>query len=311
MENEKVTIIVVHRGNQSYLRDSLRCARNAGNHVVLIGDESNSKDQQWVDFRTCQSGNYEHFVDIYQHMSSNPYKFELICFERYFLTHSYMKQHKLTECVMMDSDICLFDQITKENFEYADLAILVPEQKTEYSLSASAHFSYWTIDALEKMLSFLIQSYESIPEEMTKKWEWHQRTGAPGGICDMTLLYLFSKSYRGKILNTDKIMKPKMFDQIMSETVSHGIEFAAMKNRDTKAVFKNEKGQMCYRSVEGVYYPVLYIHAQGGDKRYIYPISRKRTSIFWIEIGNLRYWLKRIYEKCMRTIGIEKRFNWK
>lgn len=65
MENEKVTIIVVHRGNQSYLRDSLRCARNAGNHVVLIGDESNSKDQQWVDFRTCQSGNYEHFVDIY------------------------------------------------------------------------------------------------------------------------------------------------------------------------------------------------------------------------------------------------------
>ena len=51
MNNSKVTIIVVHRGNQGYLRDALRCARNAGNDVVLIGDESNSGDRNWVDFK--------------------------------------------------------------------------------------------------------------------------------------------------------------------------------------------------------------------------------------------------------------------
>lgn len=311
MENSKVTIVVVHRGNQGYLRDSLRCARNAGNQVVLIGDESNSKDRQWMDFHSCQSEAYEHFADIYQHMSTNPYKFELICFERYFLTYSYMKQHKLTECVMMDSDICLFEQITKETFEYADLAISIPEQKTDYSLSASAHFSYWTIDAMREMIDFLIKSYENVPKELTEKWNWHQKTGAPGGICDMTLLYLFAKQYQGKLFNTDGRMAPRLFDQIMSEAESHGIAFVTMKNHVTKAVFKNAEGNICYQTTKGVLLPVLYVHAQGGDKRYIYPISRKKVGACWMTIGNLRYWIKRIYEKLMRMVGVEKRFNWK
>lgn len=311
MKNSKITIIVVHRGNQRYLWDALRCARKAGNDVVLIGDEKNSKDGQWVDYRTCRSEEYEHFLKVYTHRSTNPYKFELICFERYFLTYEYMKQKKLSECVMMDSDVCLFEQITKETFEYAELAISIPEQRSEHSLSASAHFSYWTMDAMEKMIDFLIKSYENVPKELTEKWNWHQKTGAPGGICDMTLLYLFARQYQGKLFNTDGRMEPRLFDQIMSEAESHGIAFVTMKNHVTKAVFKNAEGALCYQSKEGKLFPVLYIHAQGGDKRYIYPLSRGKVGPLWMTLGNVRYWSRRIYEKLMRSIGVEKRFNWK
>lgn len=311
MENSKITIIVVHRGNQRYLRDALRCARQAGNEVVLIGDGSNSKDVHWVDHRTCQSESYEQFVKLYQHRSTNPYKFELICFERYFLTYAYMKQHGLTECVMMDSDVCLFEQVTDELFGNAGLAVSIPEQRSEHSLSASAHFSYWTMDAMEKMIDFLLVSYETVPEPVLEKWKWHQETGTPGGICDMTLLYLFARQYDGKLVNTDGIFKPLLFDQIMSEAESRGKTFVTMKNGVTKAAFKNTGGKICYRTVEGELLPVLYIHAQGGDKRYIYPLSRKKVSAVWMKLGSLRYWCRRIYEKLLRSVGVEKRFNWK
>ena len=311
MNSSKVTIIVVHRGNQGYLRDALCCARSAGNEVVLIGDDSNSKDVNWIDFKSCHSEKYNHFAKIYEHMSSNPYKFELICFERYFLTYEYMKKNGLMDCVMMDSDVCLYELITKETFQNVELAISIPEQKTKYSMSASAHFSYWTIGAMEEMLEFLISSYENKVPEIYEKWEWHEKTGTPGGICDMTLLYLFSRQYRGNVLNTDVQLSPLLFDQVMSDSKNHGIEFLTMKNGHTKAVFKNADGKLCYKSVKAQLYPVLYIHAQGGDKRYIFAISRKRTGVLWLEMGNMKFWANRIYEKVMRTIGIEKRFNWK
>lgn len=311
MDNSRVTIIVVHRGNQKYLRDALRCARNAGNEVVLIGDMSNSKDCNWVDYRSCQSEEYSHFSEIYDHMSSNPYKFELICFERYFLTYTYMKKNQLTECVMMDSDVCLYEQVTEATFQGADLAISIPEQKTNYTMSASAHFSYWKLETMKEMLDFLIASYENKLPEIYEKWNWHKSTGTPGGICDMTLLFLFSKQYKGVVLNTDSMIRPLLFDQVMSDSQNHGIEYMTMRNGHTKAVFKDQAGKMCYKSVENQLFPVLYIHAQGGDKRYIYAISRKKTSFVWLELGNIKYWINRIYEKMMRCIGVEKRFNWK
>lgn len=311
MTNSKVTIIVVHRGNQRYLRDALHCARNAGNQVVLIGDDTNSKDVGWIDFRTCQSEEYQHFSEIYEHMSSNPYKFELICFERYFLTYAYMKNNQLTECVMMDSDICLYEEITRETFQNADLAISIPEQKSEYTMSASAHFSYWKIETMREMLSFLISAYKNRLPKIYEKWDWHKATGTPGGVCDMTLLYLFARQFKGNILNTDLILRPVLYDQVMSDYKNHGIEFLTLKNGHTKAVYKNKDGKICYKSKEQELFPVLYIHAQGGDKRYIFAVSRKKTGAVWMEIGNVMFWINRIYEKLMRCIGVEKRFNWK
>ena len=311
MNNSNVTIIVVHRGNQEYLRNALRCARNAGNNVVLIGDHTNSKDIQWVDYLSCQSEEYSEFSEYYEHMSSNPYKFELICFERYFLTYDYMKKNNLSECVMMDSDVCLYEKITKSLFKNVDLAISIPEQKTKYTMSASAHFSYWTLETMESMLKYLTWSYKNKLADIYEKWEWHKKNNIPGGICDMTLLYLFAKQYEGSIMNTDDMIKPLLFDQVMSDYKNHEIEFVTMKNGHTKATFKDHLGRMCYKSNNGELYPVLYIHAQGGDKRYIYAISKNRTGIIWMEIGNIKFWINRIYEKILRCVGVEKRFNWK
>lgn len=311
MDRSRVTLIVVHRGNQRYLRDALACARTAGNEVVLIGDETNQRDSHWVDYQTCRSELYDQFLTVYEHMSTNPYKFELICFERYFLTYTYMKQNHLVDCVMMDSDICLYEKITRDFFGSAELAISIPTQKTEYTMSASAHFSYWKIEALEKMLDFLQSAYQEKNSELYKKWKWHCQTGTPGGICDMTLLYLFAKQYQGNILNTDEILSPRLFDQVMSDFQNHDRTFMTMRNGHTKAVFKNQDQEICYQTTDHQLFPVLYIHAQGGDKRYIYAISKKRTAVFWLEIGNGLYWLNRIYEKIMRCMGKEKRFNWK
>ena len=73
----------------------------------------------------------------------------------------------------------------------------------------------------------------------------------------MTLLYLFAKQYQGSIMNTDDMIKPLLFDQVMSDYKNHEIEFVTMKNGHTKAPFKDHSGRMCYKSKNGELYPVM------------------------------------------------------
>ena len=73
---ELVPVVLIHHGRQRYLKQVIKCAKEAGNYILLIGDENN-RDlcDEWIDMESLKSAKYYEFVKRYKNMSTNPYKF--------------------------------------------------------------------------------------------------------------------------------------------------------------------------------------------------------------------------------------------
>jgi hypothetical protein len=75
------------------------------------------------------------------------------------------------------------------------------QQYEDYRWTASAHTSFWKTEFLRGFCSFVNDSYENGINELEKKWDWHNEQGINGGICDMSLLYLFYLKNKNSIYN--------------------------------------------------------------------------------------------------------------
>ena len=150
-DKRQIPVIVVHKGNQKYLKNCIACAAEHGNSVILIGDEKNrDMCEGWI-----RCGVPRPFV----HMSSNSEFFELICFQRYFYVYQYLITHDLTECVMIDSDALVFGEVTSELI--ADGAMMAScwyERQKEYQWSVCPHFTYWTSEGLLDFFGSVLQA---------------------------------------------------------------------------------------------------------------------------------------------------------
>lgn len=303
-----IPIIIVHRGNQKYLHYSIDCATKSGNRVILLGDDSNKGLGEWYDIKQFSSDKYEEFKKSYVHMSSNPEKFELICFERFFRTLEFAIKYSFDRIIMMDSDICLYDTVD-DIFTDVDFACSMPIQKHEWQWIASAHFSYWTVDALKKYIEYLIDMYKEHLDILEQKWNWHKKTGTPGGICDMTLLYQFCQTTELKKQNTLEIAGLALDNSLANLSINN-------KKYEKNPVFnikmvENRCGQMFFSECNtGKKVPVLYIHAQGDTKKYMRSFAKMKCGAISLLTDNVIYWINRFYEKGMRIIGIEKRYGW-
>jgi len=54
---------------------------------------------------------------------------------------------------------------------------------------------------LEEFVTFCISEYRDNKKELLLKWEWQQENNIPGGIAEMPLAYLWSRSTKLKVLN--------------------------------------------------------------------------------------------------------------
>jgi hypothetical protein len=99
-------------------------------------------------------------------------------------------------------------------YQQYDAAYTITADQTDLRYSASGCCSYWKNDTLQKLKAFILDCYTSpIPEALTAKWARHLEVGKPGGVCDMTILYLFSKEI--KFFELSKVVEGKCFDQNM------------------------------------------------------------------------------------------------
>ena len=61
------------------------------------------------------------FKMAYIHMSSNPYDYELICFQRWFCIRDFVKTQKIENFLCMDSDVLLYcniDEVMQQYISY-------------------------------------------------------------------------------------------------------------------------------------------------------------------------------------------------
>ncbi len=120
---------------------------------------------------------------------------------------------KIEKCYYTDSDVMLYDNLTTvfENYKEYDATYTLTESQENYRWAASACCSYWKRETLNKFCDFVLETYSTDKiKTLEEKWNYHQTNNILGGICDMTLLYLFSREIN--FYSLSKVKNGKAFD---------------------------------------------------------------------------------------------------
>jgi hypothetical protein len=276
--NQDTKIVFIHRGYRWYLPYALYQANFASpnSEVVLIGDSLNFKGIQIEPLDKIQSEKIQKFKQCYFHRSTNKESFELFCWLRWFYLLEYMYQNKVSSVLHLDSDVLLYSSIEEISNCYGHLnwecGLSIPKQDSNYfTWSASGHISYWTITALEDFCNLTIASFSEREylEKYQKKWDWHLSQNKPGGICDMTTLYLFWEANQNRIINMAKSEQSDVFDLNMNIASNYENPQYVTESGIKKVHFVNGHPYLVPINQTEALDRAHALHFQGGAKRYI------------------------------------------
>lgn len=201
-----IPIVTVHGGDvkpdrkDEYLRWTLRQASEYSERVILLGGpkvKPLTGKAEYHDYLKDWSMSANLFAEhAYVKLSRYSDVYDLAVLKRYFVLRDFMKAEKLNLVFSCDSDLMLYSRPEDEArvFGVKDLAYCIPQHQPPYRWSASSHASYFSRDGVERFCDFVMETYTSKAglAKLKRKWIWHQRNKKPGGVCDMTLLWLFS-----------------------------------------------------------------------------------------------------------------------
>ncbi|MCM1236228.1 MAG: hypothetical protein NC489_39615 [Ruminococcus flavefaciens] len=277
-EMDMVPIVIYHEGRPSYLRECINQAKKFNNTVILIGDESNRdmNSDDWYNEADLETDEWHEFSEMFCNMSTNPAKFELQCFKRFFMIYALMKRDIISECIHIDSDVlCYYDFSMFKTVAGKYVASLdIPQKQDEYRWSAGAITSYWTKEGIASFCNFIIYIYKNKKTLLAEKWNYQKDHNLPGGICDMTLLYLWSKQQgEATVLNTMK----EFYNGSNMVVIDNNIN-SVENYTDNKYLYNKLFNMKKVTFIDGVPYlhrsdgtkiQTLVLHFQGGAKKYM------------------------------------------
>lgn len=268
-------IFLIHHGKQDYLQIAARCTQAAGNHVILIGNDSVTGKlcSAYYDDSLIDLPEYRDFESQYVHLSSAPIEFELLCFKRYFYLYAIAKQRGLTHFWMIDSDAIVLQDLSDitNNYLLANQfsAGFSTRHQDQFDWASSPHTSFWTLEGLKDFLHFLRNLYTGETRKLLdQKYEWHLQNNMPGGICDMTALYLWQKN-RQDICNLAKVHLDglPLFDNNLNESGNMTQnEFHMVKNVRLKKITHVKNAYWAFPTAHPRAIPVIALHFQGRAK---------------------------------------------
>lgn len=260
----KVPVVIYHCGQAEYLKTALKSAADFNENVVLLGNDANRDYcRNWVNVHALDHTRYEKFKKAYKLMASYDPAFDLIMFEKYFVFSEWMKKNKVKKAFLLDSDLltyCDFDQFDFVNTAYAALSI--PKIQEPYIWAASPHVSFWTMDAIDDFCDFVVDMYENHLEKLEEKYAYHLEKKVPGGVCDMTLLYLWSVN-KENVYNTAVWNQNGVFEHCMGISKNY-VDGDFLMNKFTGVKMLEYKSGVPYlKASNGLYIRAWVLHFQG------------------------------------------------
>ena len=281
-QREDIPVIIFHQGCPKHLPYSVRSAERYNRRVILLGDEANKHvAQEWYDSSRLNLDRYNEFEKVFVNYSTYTDFFALICFKRYFLYYELMKEMGFERIMVAESDLynCAdYSSIPSLRNAYAMVSTTEGQDKN-YGWSSCCHCSYWTMEALDDFLSFCRNTFENNRALLEEKWNYHKEHSLAGGVCDMTLVYLWMKD-KPEVINSALVFDGGTIDQNLCDRANYTEEeykynsFAKIK----KYVFKKDE--------EGVRRP--YLTAGDGKLVKVYAIhcsGRGKTAIAAFDKG--------------------------
>ncbi len=219
IEPINIPVIIAHfSGTPNYLKFALESAANFNNKVVLIGDDTNKNfwKNHW-DATLVKLDKFQDFQKYYFQMSDYSKNYEMAFWKRMFVLENWMKENDYKNIFLLDSDVMTFANYSAEVYpiltDNCIAALMKPKNQENFMWASSCHFSYWTLEGLEDFTNFCIEAYsnKSILDKLKTKYQWHNDNDMPGGISEMTLLYLWSKA-KSKVDNFTRVINDMTFD---------------------------------------------------------------------------------------------------
>ncbi|MGG0510618.1 hypothetical protein ABE078_24460 [Priestia megaterium] len=292
-----IPIFFIHTGNPKYLEYALKQTKlyNPESTIYLIGDETNNTYDfiQHVNIKEFIES-ARHFRKIYQHMSSNPYEYELFCFERWFILKDFIKKEGICgNFLYLDSDVLLYSNATeKGNF-------LEKYDMTVSNYHGPQYTFFRNIGVLESLIDFIMELYTKRErlEYLYNRYEEFKTSNKPGGNCDMTAFGLFNKEKKKKILD--------LYEVINEEVYIHNFNVETkFVNKDSVVRIFWKDGEPYVKSIKSsAYIRVNAIHFQGSAKLlmhkfYLGDVSKAEKVMSNIK-GSLRYELRKLAKKLI------------
>lgn len=213
-----IPVVFTHGGSedpadQGYLVLVLKQAQQYNQRVILLGDAGHShldvEHYNYADFyREAEQFLTEEYVQ-YSHYKESHDRFIMVL---YFILKEFMQATGLNVIASCDSDMMIYCDMTEEEARLPRgylLACCIPEYQPPYRWNASPETSFITLEGVREICAFFHRTYTT-PEGLAKiksKWDWHVANNKPGGVCDLTLLWLFvQEKGRERIVNLTPVI---------------------------------------------------------------------------------------------------------
>ncbi len=268
-------VLIAHTGYSPYLEFTLRQAvERAGREgVVFLGDRSNDR----FPFIHHVDGDAPVFQKaaaeigaVYRHMSTNTSAFELAAIQRWFRLHALMEREGLDRALVLDSDVLLY--ASPADLEAwvgaAEIGLATPDAQPAFGWESSGHSAVWSAERLGACCAYAVRAYTEPAERerLEAKWQHHLATGDPGGICDMTLFYLFAERQPpGSVLNVTEARDGAVFDHNAAMTLGTASGEYPLGTDGLKPVAWRD-GQPYVSRATGEAVRFLTLHLQGPSK---------------------------------------------
>ena len=217
-----VPVVMMHggSGNNPYYRDQrylafvLKQAQQYNERVILLGDSTH-------DYLPVERYNYADFYDEarkffekeyvqYSYYKKNHDRFTMAVF---FMLKGFMQATGLKVIANTDSDMMTYCNMTEEERKLPKnylLACCIPEYQPPFRWNASTETSFFTLEGICEVCEFIHRVYTT-PAWLAKiktKWDWHVANSPRGGVCDLTLLWLFVQDRnRERIVNLTPVIQ--------------------------------------------------------------------------------------------------------
>ncbi len=293
-KNNVIPVVMFHEGCPDYLPYSFESVKRTNKRVILLGDEANKHlAEEWYDCKELDMSRLEEFKKVFVNYSTYTEFFAVIVFRRYFLMYELMKKLNIDRLFVAESDTYTardYSSIKSLENAYAMVSIMANQEKN-YNWSACCHSSYWTREALDDFLSFCYDTYANKKDLLLEKWNYHKENNLDGGVCDMTLVYLWAKD-NANILNSAQIIEGGTIDQNICDRANFKVgeykynELCGIKKYKIKKDKDGVKRPYLIKS-DNTLVPVYSIHCSGRGKAAIKYLNRSFFMVCVVEAASM------------------------
>lgn len=295
-----IPIIIIHQGNPFYLKNCIHHAKvyNPNNKIYLLGDESNRHlaDEQvshlLISDYFTQAKTFE---PLYRHQTTNPYHYNLFCFQRWFLLKEFMEAMHFKHVFVCESDELLYCDVEKESLPYFNFDFTLLDNRFANSIL----MSYQGIINFTDFLTYAYSDKEMqtfINNHYSKCFHNGKRINM-GGIDDMFLFIMFTQRHPN-VADTSYPTNGCCWDTAIYNT--HNF---LRENGIKKITWINDLPYATYKNGELI--RLLGIHFLGGNKmkEFLFMVDDKKKHI---DPKTLRWFMAKQW--IIKTFNGFKRF---